>query len=237
MIFCLKQTAFADDDENNTLVNTYKSDWNCTNGILLSSSVCLPHDYDRRTPPSNITNVTVVYSFGNFREVNDKKMTILFDVMIEHIWRDSRLSTAFAEGGESIFRRDLSKLWKPRFYIENLKSYRQRSSTDMLKFEQLLVFNNEDIGETLGYEYNENNTFLSHRFEAQIELYCPFMFDSYPMDSQVCSFKMGSPDLNRERQIIFKINPTNWQNCFELDMYTSPEGNALQDLLRSQKST
>ena len=215
-----------------TDIDQWASNINCTDGELLSPSICLPKNYDKRVPPMNTTEVFVIYNFGNFREVNDKKMIIVFDVVIDNMWRDDRILTPFASGGESIYRRDLYTIWTPRVYIENLKSYRQRSSNDQLKFEQLLVFNDKNVSQDVGLEHDEESTIVNHRFEAQIELYCPFSFDSYPMDVQVCTFKMGSPDLNKEKQVIFKI-PQNLDfkesDCFMLDTYTSPKGNALQD--------
>ena len=232
----LQQTfAMAEQSDNITSNENYQSNLNCTDGIMLSRNLCLPKNYEERYPPSNKTEVVVDFSFGNFREVNDKKMTITFDVMLEYTWKDSRISKAFVEGLESILRKDLGKIWKPRVYVENLKSYRQRfsySSYDQLKFEQLNVFNFKDAEEFFeieSFDYNETNAFVSHRVEAQIILYCHFKFNAYPMDTQVCIFKLGSPDLNNEHQVLFKLRPSVGLDCFYLDGDTSPDGNALQD--------
>ena len=85
-----------------TDIDQWISNINCTDGELLSPSVCLPKNYDKRVQPMNTTEVFVIYDFGNFREVNDKKMIIVFDVVIDNMWRDDRILTPFASGGESI---------------------------------------------------------------------------------------------------------------------------------------
>ena len=79
-----------------TDIDQWASNINCTDGELLSPSICLPKNYDKRVPPMNTTEVFVIYNFGNFREVNDKKMIIVFDVVIDNMWRDDRILTPFA---------------------------------------------------------------------------------------------------------------------------------------------
>ena len=51
----------------------------CSNGTLLSSSVCIPRGYIKGEAPKGPTIVSTKIEINNIREVNDKKMRITID--------------------------------------------------------------------------------------------------------------------------------------------------------------
>ena len=68
---------------------------NCTDGKLLSKKVCLPNGYDKFDPPNETMIIFTDLNWANFREVDDKKMTITFDLLISYMWIDGRIKQIF----------------------------------------------------------------------------------------------------------------------------------------------
>jgi hypothetical protein len=218
--FVLAKSLTNNEDEGET-------NFNCTHGTLLSKRLCLPSNYDQTNPFMNMMVVTTYFGFATFREVDDRKMTITFDVLINLMWRDDRITKSFSEGIESIKIDYKHRIWMPGVYIEHLKSYRQRSSDNQMKLEQLSATNNANIAQFYGHDFDPSHTFVLYRVEAEITLYCKFHFEAYPMDIQVCHFKLGSSDLDGDQQVAFKY-VVNESHCLELDENRNI-GHALQD--------
>jgi hypothetical protein len=184
-------------------------------------------NYQDNIAPDENTVVFTDFNYANFREVDDKKMVITFDVLIGYFWRDNRIRKAFAFGVEPIREEHKNRIWKPSPYIANLKSYHQRSSENKIRLEQLSVFNDPQVSRNLGYNVSETQALVAYRVETQIKLYCNFMFESYPMDTQKCLFSLGSSDLDTDRNVAFSL----WMNgmpCFKYND-TRQIGHALQD--------
>ena len=200
--------------------------FNCTDGVWLSKQVCLPKGYDKIHSPNDTTTVITDFNWANFREVDDKKMTITFDLVIGYTWRDDRIKKTFLQGVGPINNAFINKIWSPGVYIENLKSYQQRSAVDKLKLEQLSAFNAANWCNYLGYDYNDTFTFLNYRMETHITLYCNFLFDNYPMDTQVCTFILGTSDMDFDHPVFFKH--LNQSYCLTVQD-TRSTGHALQD--------
>ena len=175
-------------------------------------------------------DVLTKLNWANFRGVDDKKMTITFDVLIGYIWEENRIMKKYVEGWETISYELLSSLWTPEFYIEHLKSYQQGDSGSLSntpKLQQLMLFNDANYTVKLGKEYNDTNTYVSHRVEAQVILYCNFKFDVYPMDVQVCTFKLGSPNIDSDDIVSFE-HVRNGSRCLTVSD-AEHKGHALQD--------
>ena len=96
-----------------------------------------------------------------------------------------------------------------------------------MKLEQLSVTNVANFSEDSGYDFDPSHTFVLYRVEAQLTLYCKFHFEAYPMDIQVCRFKLGSSDLDGDQQVAFKYL-VNEKQCLEVEKDRNI-GHALQD--------
>ena len=70
----------------------------CDDGLLISDHVCLPDQYDKTEAPDKNMWIFTDFDFANFREVDDRKMTITFDILISYSWRDDRINREFPEG-------------------------------------------------------------------------------------------------------------------------------------------
>ena len=117
------------EEQSNVLSKTDSIiNFNCTDGKYLSEDVCLPKGYKKRYAPEKAVKVLTDFNWANFRDVDDKKMTITFDVLISYRWIDDRILRNFGKGGKTISYEYLSDLWKQPIYIEHLNSYRQRAS-------------------------------------------------------------------------------------------------------------
>ena len=222
-----KEGINAEQDEKEDINASRNLNLNCTGGKLLSKKVCLPNGYDKFDPPNETMIIFTDLNWANFREVDDKKMTITFDLLISYMWIDGRIKTGFSLGVEPIKQAFLHSIWRPGVYIENLKSYRQRSAEDKLKLEQLSIFKNNYITSLVKKDQNESFTFVCHRMETQITLYCSFVFDKYPMDTQTCIFKLGTSDQALHQPVVFK-HYLNGTFCLTFSD-TNKSGHALQD--------
>ena len=217
----------AKQDEEEVIETIEKLYLNCTGGKLLSEKVCLPNGYDKINAPNDTMLILVDFNWANFREVDDKKMTITFDLLISYIWVDDRIKADFSLGLEPINHAFLDHLWRPGIYIENLKSYRQRSPKDKLKLEQLSIFKHDYVSSLINNHQNKSFTLVGHRMETQITLYCNFLFDKYPMDTQVCSLVLGTSDQDLHQPVFFQ-HYLDGAFCLTFND-TNGSGNALQD--------
>ena len=228
----LFRPTFVSGNEFENINSNYMADttFNCTGGTYLSDEVCVPKGYDNTKVPDKIMTVLTDFNWPNFREVDDKKMTITFDILILYTWRDNRIRKKFVGQITPINNKYFHTIWSPSVYIEHLKSYRQRDSNqDKLMLEQTNIHNLKFDVLPSGANKNNidyNNTFVTHRIEAQIILYCDFTFSTYSMDTHVCISKLESPTLDEDQLAYFKY-PSNWSVCLKINDQ-SRTGNALQ---------
>ena len=216
------QASFALDLQNND-TKMY-----CDDGLLISNHVCLPVQYDKTEAPDKNMWIITDFDFVNFREVDDRKMTITFDILISYFWRDDRINREFPEGVHPINGKNKDTIWRPEVYIEHVKKFEQRDWRNRMRLDQLQVFNDKEISPWLfGYEFNDNHSFVSDRKEVQVSLYCNFLFSDYPMDTQVCTFKLGSPGIDDHHTVGFKL-AFNGTDCLK-NRDKGLATNALQD--------
>ena len=87
-------------------------------------------------------------------------------------------------------------LWLPDAYIENVHKIN--------KFNLIRDY------QTFFYELNDNNeNWLAYENEVEIEMFCKMIFESYPMDEQICYFLIGSPKHLEYSGQLFSANPNN----------------------------
>jgi gamma-aminobutyric acid receptor subunit alpha len=160
---------------------------NCKDGMLLSSSICLPSGYRKGELPTVPVEINTAIEVNNIREIDDKKMTISLEFHPQLVWADNRIVTNFTEqekkSGKVLNNVNLEYIWKPDLLIENLCEFKLHSVLEDLS--GLAIGN----GLALGLK---NETVIWYEFSAKAVIYCNFDFLRYPMDNQQCNFTIGT---------------------------------------------
>ena len=166
--------------------------FDCANGTLLSSTVCVPNGYLKGEVPEIPTIVKTRIEVNNVLEVNDKKMRITLDFYQDLIWTDNRLITNLSKNGFSVLNNDLiSQIWMPDLWIKNLFDFKLLG---VLKPTTGLIITVEE--NSCGHlncskqDRSRYNTVVTYNMEAQATIHCNFHFINYPLDTQHCEFLM-----------------------------------------------
>ena len=166
--------------------------FDCENGTLLSSTVCVPNGYLKGEVPEIPTIVKTRIEVNNVLEVNDKKMRITLDFYQDLIWTDNRLITNLSKNGFSVLNNDLiSQIWMPDLWIKNLFDFKLLG---VLKPTTGLIITVEES--SCGHsncskqDRSRYNTVVTYNMEAQATIHCNFHFINYPLDTQHCEFLM-----------------------------------------------
>ena len=103
----------------------------CPGGVLLSSSICIPHGYRKGELPKIPLEIHTAIEVENIREIDDKKMTVSFEFHPTFVWSDDRIVTNFTDDekkkGKAMNNNNIEKLWKPDLLIENLCEFELHS--------------------------------------------------------------------------------------------------------------
>jgi hypothetical protein len=173
---------------------TFKQDgqvFNCENGTLLSSVVCIPDNYIKGEVPESPTLVKTILEINNILEVNDKKMRITLDYYQVLMWTDNRIKTKLSINGASVLNNELiNQIWMPDLWIKNLFDFKLLG---ILKPTTGLIITVEgkcNHGNDCLEQEMEENTLVTYNLEGQATIHCKFNFVSYPMDVQYCDFLM-----------------------------------------------
>ena len=172
----------------------------CYEGKSLSSSVCLPHDYNLGEVPDIPAMIHTIFEINNIRDIDDKKMTVTFEFYQQLTWVDDRilLNLSVEEtklGGVPLTSNQLQHIWTPGLWIQSLFDFKLRSV-----FEPsigLFIHKKTRCELTPGCnitESTDNETFsaVTFNFEARATVFCNFDYFRYPMDTQTCDFVMSS---------------------------------------------
>ena len=184
----------------------------CEGGTHLADSICIPKNYLKGQVPKIPTVVASRLEISAIRDVDDKKMLITFEVYLEMLWIDNGLKTSLLNNEFVVLNNNLiNMIWKPDLWIRNLFSFRvhtileptgglvimQKKLCKREDFSLMTVRNittskiNKTCEEEIENEIN-SNLLVMYNMEAQIQIYCNFHFESYPMDTQACDFVMNS---------------------------------------------
>ena len=184
----------------------------CEGGTHLADSICIPRNYMKGQVPSIPTVVASRLEISAIRNVDDKKMLITIETYLESLWIDNRLETSLLNNEFVVLNNNLiNMIWKPDLWIRNLFSFRVHTILEptgglvmMNKklckakdFSLMTVRNistsriNKTCEEGMENQIN-SNLLVMYNMEAQIQIYCNFHFESYPMDTQLCDFVMNS---------------------------------------------
>ena len=184
----------------------------CEGGTHLADSICIPKNYLKGQVPKIPTVVASRLEISAIRDVNDKKMLITLEIYLESLWIDNGLKTSLLNNEFVVLNNNLiNMIWKPDLWIRNLFSFRvhrileptgglvimQKKLCKREDFSLMTVRNittskiNKTCEEGIENEINSSLLVL-YNMEAQIQIYCNFHFESYPMDTQACDFVMNS---------------------------------------------
>ena len=193
----------------------------CNGGKSLSSSVCLPPDYNLGEVPEIPAMIHTVFEINNIREIDDKKMTVTFEFYQQLTWFDSRILVNLSAeetklGGVPLTSNQLQHIWTPGLWIQSLFDFKLRSVFEpsiglfIHKKTRCEITPGCNITETSD---NETSTAVTFNFEARATVFCNFNYFRYPMDTQTCDFVMSSaypfPDI-----VIFKLEESSFGGTF-----------------------
>ena len=163
-----------------------------------SGHICISPEYMKAAPPFlNETNWMNVFFDGiRIQKVDDIDRTISLSLEIYVHWKDPNLEVQNATWNKNDFfsleKSFLDLLWIPDIYIYDAKKVlKNHVSSD---FESLI--------------YRPWTQMLIYSVALNLEILCHQMvFETYPFDSHVCYFEMGSYTYPKE-QINFKKPPS-----------------------------
>ena len=143
----------------------------CPGGVLLSSSICIPHGYRKGEPPKIPVEIHTAIEVKNIREIDDKKMTVSLEFHPQFAWCDDRIVTNFTDyekkKGKVMNNNNIEKLWKPNLLIKNLSEFELHSVLEDVS--------GLSIGNGLVLGLN-NETIVWYKFSANASIYCNFDF-------------------------------------------------------------
>lgn len=175
----------------------------CPGGILLGSTICIPHGYRKGELPKIPLEINTAIEVNNIREIDDKKMTVSLEFHPLLVWADDRIITNFTDeetrNGKVLNNVNLEHIWKPDLLIENLCTFKMHS---ILEDMSGLVIGN---GLALGFK---NETIIWYQFSARASVYCKFDFHRYPHDVQDCNFTIGTTYPAPQITVIFSFHKT-----------------------------
>ena len=175
-----------------------------------SNVFCLPKDYDKLAAPfteSGILDIAFELEISQILAFDDIRFTVSILMYLNVIWEDSRIQGPALEDPTQMIPIDfgfVDSLWLPDVYIYDMKEI------------VLSKFNIPFAGDSciLSYILNIIRTLFKHRIiqsvlnisglflmnsstvfysqEAIITFWCPMRFQWYPLDNQICKFRIGS---------------------------------------------
>ncbi|XP_023343176.1 gamma-aminobutyric acid receptor subunit pi [Eurytemora carolleeae] len=134
--------------------------------------------YKKLDVPTNPTQVSVDLDVTQILEIDDIKFTVSFAMYFGVRWLEPRIigpSNSSENPYVPIDIKFINELWVPDVYVYFLKQI--NILTIFTKFAGLFVVNGNEI------LYSQ---------ETHITFWCPMRFDNFPLDSQICKFKVGS---------------------------------------------
>ena len=178
--------------------------------LRLSERVCLGEDYLRADVPLAMKSknkwmpmksiiVNCESEIVTVRDIDDKKQTVTFDMSIHLQWRDDRIKVnppSVVEDDEKFLgswhildSNQIDKIWNPDLTIYNMSSFKRLSilnpTNGFLKIHSKL-----------------DNILVDYIFNAEVTIWCEFLYVDYPMDEQRCELRMGSISYGRNLEFV-----------------------------------
>jgi len=165
----------------------------------LKSQACIPPEYSKFELPnsSGVNPIRVELLIQEVLSINDKENSVTFSSYFNMYWQDKRIRLSSDYGREVLHESQindpnfnltmnpnvcvpmnpkmLDDMWVPNALIYNLKSFEVKNVLDKSN----MMWISADY--TVLYSASVHITF-----------FCPMNFHKFPLDTQVCKFKIGS---------------------------------------------
>jgi len=156
-------------------------------GRRCASSQCIEGDYDKMALPDTekATEVHTSFELRDVIDIDDDKFTITFSMYFGVKWKEPRLINHDNSSQPNWMAIDLDfveNLWLPNIFIYDLKEF--KAIHVLHKLAALYVVKEGE----LFYQQSTHVTFL-----------CAMRFESYPLDSHNCKFRLGSSSYNDQK--------------------------------------
>lgn len=155
----------------------------CTADNMGDNPFCFPPDYNKDLiPPQNESlQVNVETFIFEISKIDDISLTMTFELYLDLTWRETRIiindthpawGASDAVMGSTNF---IPHMWLPDIQIYKCKQFLLRQIvTDVAG---LIIFKNKNVLYTVSTE---------------VIIVCPMNFAAYPLDHQICKFRVGS---------------------------------------------
>ena len=170
-------------------------------GIICSSGVCLPDNYNKMDLPGKrpIVIDTEILLLEIY-EVHERDLTIHVDLFMTFSWQDNRLNfTAGKETSANVDKHFIDNIWMPDIFIYNMK--------------KIEGFNGVTTMRGLRVQNPGDSVKLFYSMEANVKFRCALGFHSFPFETNICKFRLTSYTFPAE-QMLFKAvenkRPDEW---------------------------
>ncbi|XP_076340353.1 glycine receptor subunit alpha-2-like isoform X2 [Tachypleus tridentatus] len=164
-----------------------------------------PNDYDSLQPPKENEEPTVVHfhvTVLSLDSVNEESMTYVADIFMSQSWKDHRLR--LPENMTTDYRllpvSWLKRMWRPDSFFKNAKK---------VAFQEMTIPNH--------YIWLYKDKTILYMAKLTLLLSCAMKFETYPHDTQVCSFEIESLSYTTHHLVF------DWENYIPLVVYDSIE--------------
>ena len=157
----------------------------CIQVGITSTPICIPSNYSKYEHPSlkqpEPTNILVDLVGVTVLKVNDYESTVSIILVLALQWLEPRLEFRMDSEADSQeefipLPKTLSdKLWMPDVNIMDVNELEKHELMDRNTDENLVLV---------------NGTYVAYIRQIEVSIYCPMIFDNYPLDSHNCPFKL-----------------------------------------------
>ena len=168
-------------------------------GYLLQNGACIEPTYSKSIVPENgFTFIYATITDQILRDVDSKKQKVTLDFTIIRRWIDPGIKTNFSDediknGGIDLDIEERDNLWHPDLYVYNISDYKAAMDSIQIKNYFLLPLRSSALSNNIELRgKQENQTVVQYTIEAKAKIYCDFDLNRYPMDNQLCKFRLGT---------------------------------------------
>ena len=159
-------------------------------GLLCSSSLCLPDNYTKMDLPSSVGPVvinTTIFLIDIFK-VHPETFTLDLSLYIKFEWEDNRIQLE-TDGTVEVGGDFISELWRPNLYIWNSNGeqpYRGKLTMDSLRVIR-----------------SRGRTVIVYSTEIHLGVVWPMDFSRFPFDVNECEFRLSSYTYQDADKLVF----------------------------------
>ena len=180
---------------NQKVVKLLKEAGCAAGGRLLAKGVCINDDYqENEAPDQHITSIYCTIYHHEVLEIKEKEKKVEVDVKMTSFWIDDRVKANFSTpnpfpyfeipGITIPWSKNMQYLWFPGgSEIDGVHKIK-------LLHDPVTVVHVSRVGWFSGLDFNSNATLVGVVREYQGSLFCGFNFTDFPMDTQLCQFRL-----------------------------------------------